>query len=507
MIRFNFASGYGPDCFIDNVEIKEAPQNDVGVVVANLPTASTGCEVDSSFVTATIFNFGYLPQTGFNVEYSLNSVPTVETVFDTIQPGDSLLFTFALPVDLTQDGSYSFDFTTNLTNDDDNSNDAYGSTLNYENYYTPIAPTATDDTICVNAFNPYGQSATLTASGPLGVDFDWFDAAGNFIGTGDTMYTDTPIAPTVTDDTVCVNSYYPNGNVATLTASGPLGVDIDWFDISGNYIGTGDTMTTDTINTTTSVFVAYQELAPGNMGATNNTFGGGGYYNFFTDGLLFDVYNDLTIDSVTVYPSDTGTIGIIIQSVLGSTIYNGTYTINAPINTVSGHKIPIGVNVPAGLGYGMYISAISPGTLSLYRNTTNAAYPYNYGNVASITSASTGSTDFYFFFYNWDISTISCYSGLQEAVVFVDNCANIDENNNIEFSISPNPNNGAFEVVLPSITNNTTLEILDLSGKIICSEKLTQRKQRLSLNNISRGVYILNINQNGSFKTEKLIIK
>ena len=108
---------------------------------------------------------------------------------------------------------------------------------------------------------------------------------------------------------------YPNGNVATLTASGPLGVDFDWFDAAGNFIGTGDTMVTDTINTSTSVFVAYQELAPGNIGATNNTFGGGGYYNFFTEGLMFDVFNDLTIDSVTIYPSDTGTVGIIIQSV------------------------------------------------------------------------------------------------------------------------------------------------------------------------------------------------
>ena len=107
MIRFNFASGYGPDCFIDNVAIKEAPQNDVGVVIANLPTASTGCEVDSSLVTATIFNFGYLPQSGFNVQYSLNGNPFVETVFDTLQPGDSLLYTFSLPVDLTQDGTYS----------------------------------------------------------------------------------------------------------------------------------------------------------------------------------------------------------------------------------------------------------------------------------------------------------------------------------------------------------------------------------------------------------------
>ena len=451
-IRFNFLSGYGPDCFIDNVEIKEAPQNDVGVVIANLPTASTGCEVDSSLVTATIFNFGYLPQTGFNVEYSLNSVPTVETVFDTIQPGDSLLFTFALPVDLTQDGSYSFEFTTNLPNDDDTSNDAYGSTLTYENYYTPIAPTVTDDTVCVNAFSPNGQSATLTASGPLGVDFDWFDAAGNFIGTGDTMHTDT-------------------------------------------------------INTTTSIYVAYQELAPGNMGATNNTFGAGGYYNFFTDGLLFDVYNDLTIDSVTIYPSDTGTVGIIIQSVLGSTVYNGTYTINAPINTVSGHKVPIGVNVPAGLGYGMYISAISPGTLSLYRNTTNASYPYDYGNVASITSASTGSTDFYFFFYNWDISTISCYSDMQEAVVYVDNCTNTHNNTIVEFSISPNPNNGAFDIIVPNIYENTTVEILDLSGKIIFSEILSQKKQRLDINNISKGVYLISVNQNGNTKTEKLIIK
>ena len=223
--------------------------------------------------------------------------------------------------------------------------------------------------------------------------------------------------------------------------------------------------------------------------------------------MLFDVYNDLTIDSVTIYPSDTGTVGIIIQSILGSTIYNGTYTINAPINTVSGHKVPIGVNIPAGLGYGMYISAISPGTLSLYRNTTNASYPYDYGNVASITSTSTGSTDFYFFFYNWDISTISCYSDMQEAVVYVDNCTNVHNNTTVEFSISPNPNNGTFDIVVPSIYENTTVEILDLSGKIIFNEILSQKKQRLDINNISRGVYLISVNQNGNTKTEKLIIK
>jgi hypothetical protein len=454
-LRFRGESGgatndFYNDILVDDLTVKEGPQNDVGIIVANLPSASTGCEVDSSVVTATIFNFGYLQQSGFTIQYTLNGTPFVETVFDTLQPGDSLLYTFTLPVDLTQDGTYSFDFTTNLPNDDNTANDAYGSSIEVQNYYTPTAPIVTDDTICVDVFNPNGQIATLVASGPAGANFDWFDSNDNFIGTGDTMQTDT-------------------------------------------------------INTSTSIFVAYKELAPGNMGATNNTFGGGGYYNFFTEGLMFDVYSDLTIDSVTIYPSDTGTIGVIIQSILGSTIFNGTYTITAPVNTISGHKVPIGVNIPSGIGYGMYISAISPGTLSLYRNTTNASYPYDYGNVASITQGSNGSTDFYYFFYNWDISTISCYSEMQEAIVYVDACLGTENQIFEDFKIYPNPNNGSFEIQMTNLSAKTEIEILDLNGKKIY--KNTYSNQNINIENISRGVYIVKANRNGYVRTKKLIIK
>ena len=168
--------------------------------------------------------------------------------------------------------------------------------------------------------------------------------------------------------------------------------------------------------------------------------------------------------------------------------------------------MPIGVNIPAGYAYGMYISAISPGTLSLYRNTTNASYPYDYGNIASITQASNGSTDFYFFFYNWDISTISCYSDMQEAVVYVDPCTNIKENNLGEFNISPNPNNGSFEIYMTNITATTEIEILDLNGKIIYNSTISNKNQNINIENISRGVYIVKANQNGNIKTKKLII-
>ena len=75
------------------------------------------------------------------------------------------------------------------------------------------------------------------------------------------------------------------------------------------------------------------------------------------------------------------------------------------------------------------MSSVTPSTLSLYRNNTNATYPYNYSNIASIISSTNGSTDSYFYFYNWDISTISCSSEKSEAVVFIDQCVGIEKIN------------------------------------------------------------------------------
>ena len=284
-------------------------------------------------MTATIYNFGILPQTGFDIQYTLNGVTNIETVFDTIHPGDSLLYTFNLPVDLSQDGVYNFFFTTNLPNDANNINDS--TTVTIENYYTPIAPTVIGDTVCVNNLNPNGQTATLTAYGPLGFDFDWFD-------------------------------------------------------LNGNFIGTGDTIQTDTINYSSSYFAASKIVTQGNIGAINPGFNSGNYISSFPSGLIFDFYERMFIDSVTIYPSGEGTINIVIENRYGNIIYNDIYTISNPINTITGHKVPIGINLNPGLGYYIYISSVSPSWLSIYRNNTNVSYPYNFANIASITQSSNG---------------------------------------------------------------------------------------------------------------------
>ena len=86
-------------------------------------------------------------------------------------------------------------------------------------------------------------------------------------------------------------------------------------------------------------------------------------------------------------------------------------------------------------------------------------------------------------------------------------CNPINNIKDLRFSILPNPNNGSFDLMVPQAISNATVEILDLSGKVILCEKLNSNKQRINLNLISRGVYIVSLNQNGIIKTEKLIIK
>jgi hypothetical protein len=452
-ITGSVGSSFTGDIAIDNFEVREGPQNDLGVVLADLPSASTGCEGDSSYVTVTIVNFGYQPQSGFTIQYTLNGIPVIETISNTLQPGDSLIHIFSVPVDLTQDGSYSFDFTTNLPNDDNTTNDAFGSTLTFENYFTPAPPNVINDTVCVNSLTPKGTSAKLIASGNSTANFEWFDSAGNYLASGDTLFTDT-------------------------------------------------------INTITSYFVSSKELAPGNIGAPTNNFGAGsgGFDNLFPNGLVFNVYSDLTIDSVTIYPDGPGTIQIKIVNIIGATIYSNFYTIGQNINPGSKLKVPIGQNITAGNGYIIEVSFVNSGNLSLYRNTINASYPYNYSNIASIISSTNGSTDSYFYFYNWDISTISCSSEKSEAVVYIDQCVGIEKINYSSFNIYPNPNNGCFEINFINPSLNTKIEIFDLAGKIIHKKMIINEVNYINLNKFSSGFYLVNAIQNGKISTKKLQI-
>jgi hypothetical protein len=59
---------------------------------------------------------------------------------------------------------------------------------------------------------------------------------------------------------------------------------------------------------------------------------------------------------------------------------------------------------------------------------------------------------------------------------------------------------------MTNITATTEIEILDLNGKVIYNNTISNKNQNINIENISRGVYIIKANQNGNVKTKKLII-
>ena len=141
----------------------------------------------------------------------------------------------------------------------------------------PVSPTVAAVSIC------QGETATLTATAPLGATFNWYDApnAGTLLQTGNTFTTPNlnnnttyyvesfngctsartsvlvtvnipPVEPTSSDVTIC------SGQTATLTATAPAGVTFLWFDIAsgGSILGSGNTFTTQPLNTNTTFYVA-----------------------------------------------------------------------------------------------------------------------------------------------------------------------------------------------------------------------------------------------------------
>jgi hypothetical protein len=445
MVRFNFIStGYGSNCFIDNVEIKEAPMNDIGVTNVQMSLASSGCEIAVSPLTVTVQNYGIAPQTQFSVDYTLNDIPFSEFIFDTIQGGDSLVYTFSNEIDMSEDGNYEFIFSTNLENDIEPANNSYEA-LNFENFYSPPSVEGTHDTVC------------------------------------------------------CV------GDVAILTATGPEDVTIDWFDsIGGNVIASGNTFITPPLNTSTTYWAAYLDTYSSNVGPTDNNIGNGGVIDFNNgEGLVFDVLNEISLDSVTIYTEELEEVSLNISNTSIGFSENINYEITGDLPFNGEIKIPIGIELEPAENYTITLNNPEGG---LYRNTTGVNFPYTSNGNISIKGSTIG-TDFYFFFYNWEISSLSCYSKHKEVIAYIDGIWGINKINALDFSVVPNPNNGFFEIITNrNIGPNTNLTVTDITGKVVTREKLLTNNYQVDLSGIEKGVYIINVSNKSAQSQKRVVI-
>lgn len=130
-----------------------------------------------------------------------------------------------------------------------------------------------------------------------------------------------------------------------------------------------------------------------NGGPIDNSIGAG---SFFTGNqhILFDANEDCIIRSTDIYSQGSNTITFELRSNSGVILDDTTYNI-----TQGKQNIILNFNVPNGNDLQLGISSLNS---DLFRNNSGVNYPYDIGNMISITQSSAG-LDYYYFYYNIEV--------------------------------------------------------------------------------------------------------
>jgi hypothetical protein len=77
----------------------------------------------------------------------------------------------------------------------------------------------------------------------------------------------------------------------------------------------------------------------------------------------------------------------------------------------------------------------------------------------------------------------------------------------LNFSIYPNPSTG--NVIIESNTNqlNTEIAVTDFYGKLVYKDRLNSNQKEINLSNLSAGIYLITLTQNGVSTTKKIIFE
>lgn len=245
--------------------------------------------------------------------------------------------------------------------------------------------------------NPGHYSVSLTINGACGSDS---------IVKASFIEIETPQSPVAEGDTIC------SPGAVTLSAS--ANGTVYWFDqqTGGNQLATGSNFTTPVLNASTTYYVENRVSSTSvNAGPASYNFGSGSFYNYSTSQyLIFDVFQPCTLVSVLVNSGSAGNRNIILWNSQGQVLQTIPVTLTSGVQTVT-------LNLALTPGTGFRLGGSS---MNLYRNSAGTTYPYNGGNLISITGSSAGSS-YYYFYYNWVLQPLSCVSGRIPVTVTVSN--------------------------------------------------------------------------------------
>ncbi len=160
------------DLFIEDVQIKNGAATDAGIVSLVTPTTSNTCGTASQSVTVKLKNYGCNSISNIPVTVNVTGiVPSTlnGTYTGTISPGATFDYVVGT-IDMTTAGVYTFNGSTGISGDGDNSNDAFSAvsvtTINPDLTLTPASANGcATDVITLNATTTSYLAPTTVTQG------------------------------------------------------------------------------------------------------------------------------------------------------------------------------------------------------------------------------------------------------------------------------------------------------------------------------------------------------
>ena len=175
----------------------------------------------------------------------------------------------------------------------------------------------------------------------------------------------------------------------TICSGDSVTVGTSTYNQTGNYTDTlFNTLGCDSIVYTE--VVVYDQYNSIFNGISDNTVGGGGYYNSQSQYLIFNCYSQTEILSSLVYSQDTNSITFELRDNNGNVLQDTTHLlVPGPQRVILNFDV-----MPAN---DLQLGVSTPGS-GLWRNNQGVNYPYDFGAFASITSSNAGNQYYYFYY-------------------------------------------------------------------------------------------------------------
>jgi len=235
--------------------------------------------------------------------------------------------------------------------------------------------------------------------------------SSNAFGFNQLMKTDYVLVNKPSDPLV-VSRAKCNGGVFTFNVSGAG--DYLWYDSQNatTALDTGNSFTTPNLILSTSYWVQRFTNQPVNTVGKNAVNTGGSVLNY-EHYLEFDVFVPAILKQVKAYASNAGSRVIKLVNSNGILIDSRTVNVVAGWNTLS-----LDFDLPVANGLRLVGE-------NLYRHNSGVNFPYTLNGILSITksSANTNPTDYYYYFYEWEIQEKPCFSNRVQVIAFVNSVA------------------------------------------------------------------------------------